>query len=87
MEVAEVSSESVTFRALSDTSKVAHWLRWEEAVVSWRPLDATHTEVTWTLRYRRNLDPAWYFEPWERYATGLAADYLIDNVVTPAEKP
>ena len=86
MEVAEVSSESVTFRALSDTSKVAHWLRWEEAVVSWRPLDATHTEVTWTLRYRRNLDPAWSFEPWERYATGLAADYLIDNVVTPAEK-
>jgi len=87
MEVAEVSTQSVTFRALSDTSKVAHWLRWEEAVVSWRQIDDGHTEVSWTLRYQRNLDPAWYFEPWERYGTGLAADYLIDNVVAPEEKP
>ncbi len=87
MEVAKVSSQSVTFRAISDTSKVAHWLQWEEAVVNWRQIDESHTEVSWTLRYRRNLDPAWYFEPWERYGTGLAADYLIDNVVAPAEKP
>jgi hypothetical protein len=87
MEVVEVAPQKVTFRAVSDESKVAHWLRWEDAVVSWRRIDETHTEVTWTLRYRRNLDPAWYFEPWERYGTGLAAEYLIDNVVMPAEKP
>ncbi|MFI5118359.1 MAG: hypothetical protein ACHP8B_16855 [Terriglobales bacterium] len=87
MEVAGVAPQSVTFRALSDTSKVAHWLRWEEAVVSWRQIDERHAEITWTLRYRRNLDPAWYFEPWERYGTGLAAEYLIDNVAAPADKP
>jgi hypothetical protein len=87
MEVVEVAPQKVTFHAVSDESKVAHWLRWEDAVVSWRGVDETHTEVTWTLRYRRNLDPAWYFEPWERYGTGLAAEYLIENVMMPAKKP
>jgi hypothetical protein len=87
MEIVEVAPQKVTFRAVSDESKVAHWLRWEDAVVSWQQIDEAHTEVSWTLRYRRNLDPAWYFEPWERYGTGLAANYLIDNVVVSAEKP
>ena len=41
------------------------------------------TKVTWTLHYRRSLDPAWYFGPWERYAARLAAGYLIDSVATP----
>jgi hypothetical protein len=39
--------------------------------------------VRWTIRYRRDLDPAWYFGPWERYAVRLAGNYLIDNVATP----
>ena len=26
------------------------------------------------------LDPAWYFAPWERYAVRLAAEVLIENV-------
>ena len=41
------------------------------------------TRVTWTLRYRRGLDPAWYFGPMEQYAARLAAGYLIDTVATP----
>ncbi len=83
MEIANVSPASVTFRALSDKSKIAHWLAWEETTVAWRPVDAQHTEITWELRYRRGLDPLWYFEPWERYAVGLAGDYLIANAATP----
>jgi len=86
MDIVEVAPHTIRFRAVSDQSKIAHWLRWEEAVVSWRQTDASHSEISWTLRYRRNLDPAWYFEPWERYGTGLAAGYLIDNVATPAKR-
>jgi hypothetical protein len=51
--------------------------------VTWEPIGRDATRVTWTLRYRRDLDPAWYFGPWERYATRLAAGYLIDAVATP----
>jgi hypothetical protein len=83
MQVAEAGPDHVIFRAVSDHSKVAHWLDWEDAVVTWRPADDQHTDVFWTLHYRRNLDPAWYFAPWERYGVGLAGKYLIDNLATP----
>ena len=39
--------------------------------------------MTWTLSYRRRLDPAWYFAPLERYGVGLAAGYLIETLATP----
>jgi len=83
LEVEEATSGRVVFRAVSDQSHVAHWLHWEDAVVSWHPVDGSHTEVNWSLHYRRGLDPAWYFDPWERYGVRLAVDYLIDNLVTP----
>jgi len=73
----------VRWRAISDTSHMTHFLMWREIVVQWQAVDAGTTRVTWTLRYLRGLDPAWYFGPMERYATRLAARYLIDSVATP----
>jgi hypothetical protein len=73
----------VRWRVTADTSHMTHFLNWQEATVQWESLGPQMTRVTWTLRYRRGLDPAWYFGPWERYAVGLAADYLIDSVATP----
>lgn len=78
-EVAERTERSVAFRFLSDTSHIAHWLDWENAQVEWTELSRGITRVTWTLRYQRRLDPAWYFGPWERYAVGLTAEYLIST--------
>jgi hypothetical protein len=71
------------WRVASDSSHMTHFLDWREASVAWTPIDETTTRVTWTLRYERGLDPAWYFGPMERYAVGLAAGYLIDAVATP----
>jgi hypothetical protein len=73
----------VRWRAVADDSHLTHYLSWREARVEWEPVSADATRVTWTLSYSRDLDPAWYFGPWERYATRLAADYLIDSVATP----
>jgi hypothetical protein len=71
------------WRAVSDSSHTTHFLRWRESLVEWESVDATTTKVTWTLRYERGLDPAWYFGPMERYAVHLAAAYLIEAVATP----
>ena len=71
------------WRAVSDTSHMTHFLTFRESIVRWEPIDAMTTRVTWTIRYDRGLDPAWYFGPMERYATRLAAGYLIDAVATP----
>jgi hypothetical protein len=86
LEVAEAAPGRVRFRAVSDRSKIAHWLAWESCEVEWSAVDAAHTRVVWTLRFRRALDPAWYFRPWERYAARLAAEYLIRANATPASR-
>ena len=71
------------WHAIGDDSHMTHFLAWRESTVEWHEVTAGATQVTWTLRYRRGLDPAWYFGPWERDAVGLAAEYLIDTVATP----
>ncbi len=83
LEVVEHLPGRLVFHVASDTSHVAHWLQWEDSLVEWNAIDASHTQVHWTLRYRRLLDPAWYFRPWERYATGLVAVELIKDAATP----
>ncbi|MFY9226265.1 MAG: hypothetical protein WAQ98_26545 [Blastocatellia bacterium] len=70
----------VKFGVVSDKSAIAHWLAWQESTIEWQAIDSTHTKVRWTIKYQRLLDPAWYFGPWERYAVGLSAEYLIDNL-------
>jgi hypothetical protein len=84
LRVEEMRPGLVRWFVISDDSHMTHYLRWREAQVEWQPLADGATRVTWTLRYTRSLDPAWYFGPWERYAAKLAAGYLIDSVATPA---
>ncbi|HLX06859.1 MAG TPA: hypothetical protein VKY89_03240 [Thermoanaerobaculia bacterium] len=80
LEVVAAGPGLLRYRAVSDTTHIAHWLTWEESEVRWRQTGARTVEVRWLLRYRRDLDPAWYFRPWERFAVRLAASYLIDSL-------
>lgn len=83
LQLQEARPGFVRWHAAADDSHMTHFLVWRDVTVQWEPVGAHTTKVTWTLRYRRGLDPAWYFGPWERYAAGLAAGYLIDSVATP----
>jgi hypothetical protein len=83
LRVASRTPRGVMFEPTQDDSYITHWLSWRDIDVEWREIAPGRTEVSWTLRYRRRLDPAWYFAPLERYATGLAASYLIDTLATP----
>jgi hypothetical protein len=82
MEVRTAAPGRVEFAPVSDGSYLVHWLSWRSAEVRWREVPGG-TEVRWTLRYRRRLDPAWYFAPLERHGVGVAAGYLIDALATP----
>ena len=73
----------IVFNATADDSYITHWLSWHTADVRWREVATSRTEVSWTLSYRRRLDPAWYFRPLERYGAAKAAEYLIDSLATP----
>ncbi len=83
MQVEEARPGYVRFVAVADHSKIEHWLDWKASEVRWEVIDPQRTRVTWTLSFQRRLDPAWYFTPWERYATHLAAEYLIKANATP----
>jgi len=85
--IAERDSQFVRFAPAGDDSYVTHWLAWRSSEVRWQAVSPWTTRVEWTLRYRRRLDPAWYFAPLERYGVGVAAGYLIESLATPGTPP
>lgn len=87
LRVASSSDSEIVFVAQDDTSKLSQWLLWQSSRVRWQPVDATHTRIVWQTTFRRQLDPAWYFGPWERYAVRKATGYLIDTCATPSSLP
>jgi hypothetical protein len=83
MRVVESSPDVIRFAAVSDDSYLTHWLSWNSATVRFAATPSGATRVQWTLRYARRLDPAWYFDPLEKYGVTLAAKYLLATVTTP----
>ncbi len=75
-EVVESGPNHVRVARLADTSHIAHWLDWQEAEWTIEP-SGTGSRVTLTMRYRRLLDPAWYFKPIERYGVKTAGEYFL----------
>jgi hypothetical protein len=73
-------------QTIADHTKLAQWLGWKSSEVTWTTIDATHTSVTWSIRFERELDPAWYFIPFERLAVHEAALYMIQSNATPQRR-
>jgi hypothetical protein len=84
MQVVQSSDGFVRFATLSDESKLTQWIRWDSSEVRWHSINPTQTEVVWRVNFERELDPAWYFAPWERFAVDEAAKYLIEANATPS---
>ena len=83
LQVVESRPGLVRFEFVSDQTSIADWLGWEQAIVEWQATGSGESVISWTIHYQRQLDPAWYFGPMERYAVGLAGEYLIAAVATP----
>jgi hypothetical protein len=83
MRVADTKTGYVRFEAVSDSSKLLQWVRWQNSEVMYTAVDPTHTRVTWRISFDRQLDPYWYFAPWEAFAVRQAANYLITANATP----
>jgi hypothetical protein len=77
MEVTERRPGYVKFRFTSDTSKIAHWMSWRDAEIVWQEIAPGQTRIVWKIHFWRLLDPAWYFQPLERYTVSLVGEYLI----------
>ncbi|NYF53936.1 SRPBCC family protein [Tunturiibacter gelidoferens] len=86
MRVTERHPGYARFETVSDQSKLTQWVQWTSSEVEWKALDEGHTTVTWRIDFMRQLDPSWYFTPWERAAVKEAAAYLIDANATPVRR-
>jgi hypothetical protein len=79
--VAEVRTTEpghLSFGFIEDSSITARWFTWQQADVSWRAVDATHTEVRVTVHYRRRLDPSWYFGPLQDALMHAGTGHVLD---------
>lgn len=83
LEVVESRPGFAEFRVVRDDTPVSGWLRLEQSTVKWEGSADGESTLSWTMEYERELDPAWYFAPMQRYAVELAAEYLIEAVATP----
>jgi len=83
MRVVESRPGYARFETVSDASKLTQWVRWQSSEVQWKPVDAGRSEVTWTIHFERQLDPAWYFSALDRAAVHEAAKFLIEANATP----
>lgn len=77
-EVAESEPNRILVTRVSDTSHIAHWLDWQDAEWKLEPT-SEGTRIVLTMRYRRLLDPAWYFKPIERYGVKTAGEYFLTS--------
>lgn len=81
----EPGGGSVRFETVSDSSKLTQWLLWQSSDVSWQATGTDQTLVTWKVTFARQLDPAWYFVPWERATVREAVQYLIEANAIPGQ--
>ncbi|MGI8808283.1 MAG: hypothetical protein ACR2KK_10645 [Acidimicrobiales bacterium] len=83
LRVVERGPNMVAFTVDADRTPISGWMALRRATVTWWPDDTSGTRVRWEMEFDRALSPAFYFAPLERYATRLAAGYLIRTVATP----
>jgi hypothetical protein len=83
LRVTERGPGRVVFRIEGDGTPIAGWMTLRQAVVTWTATGPATTRVRWEIEFDRELSPAFYFAPLERYAARLAAGYLIRSVATP----
>jgi hypothetical protein len=81
LSVVESRPGRVVFAVDHDGTMLSRWLDLDRAVVTWEPVDATTTRVTWRFDYERLLFPSAYFAPLQRYGMDEAAGYMLDAVV------
>lgn len=82
-EVTEAGPDAFSFTVVEDTSIVARWLSWHAADISWRAIDAEHTEVRVSTTFERGLDPSWYFGPWQDLLMRQGMAHLLDMLDLP----
>lgn len=81
LEISEVGEKYIRTTFLEDTSYIANYLKLQGTEIHLEAIDNNHTRITLNIKFKRTLDPYWYFSPIERYGISKTADFLISEVI------
>ncbi len=79
--IEEVGPNTIKTRVLSDTTYFSTYLSGTGTEITLLPNAEGGTDITLQLNYRRNLDPAWYFHPLQKFGVGQVAKLIIDELM------
>ncbi len=85
LQVIRRSDAEAEFRAVSDTTPIAKWVRQKSLVFQVQP-SASGALLTVSLHYDRLLSPAWFFQPFVHTSADLAVDVLARDTRDRAER-
>lgn len=86
LRLAEVNPRRIVTEVVHNSAYFSRYLDVQGTTIDLLPV-ANGTEVTLTVRYRRLLDPAWYFGPLQRLVVRQSAAYMIETVIARPNSP
>lgn len=81
LKIADVQPLEVTTEFLSDDSYFSSYLSMIGTRIVFQPVGAAQTRVTLQIDYQRELDPAWYFQPLQRFGVRKMAAFLVEEIM------
>jgi len=79
--IQSVSENRVKTRMLSDTTFFSSYLKVYGTEINLDPISNTQTKISIRVDFKRHLDPAWYFQPLQKYGVTKMAEHLIKEVM------
>lgn len=81
LRLVEVGDSRVRTEVVKNTSYLANYLEITGTEVNFTELGSGSVRIELSVRYRRLLDPYWYFGPLQHFAVEQSAKYLIESVI------
>lgn len=82
--IEEVGKHHIKTRVLSDNTYFSTYLNGTGTEVKLEPTPEGGTDITLRLHYRRNLDPAWYFHPLQKFGVTKMGELIINQLMVRA---
>jgi hypothetical protein len=83
LKLVKVEDQYIETEFISNNSYISNYLNLKGTHIHFKPISDDQTEVSLTIKYDRLLDPAWYFDPLQKYAIKKTSEMLIAEVMTP----
>lgn len=79
--ITDVQAQKIQTTITRNTAYLSHYMEIHGTEVLFTPLDNGGTQISLTVKYKRLLDPAWYFGPMQHLAAKQSAKYLVDTII------